>query len=68
MLLGNQGNEKTHAEQLPWAQIKRGECVSQSANGIIALIWKNKKDVKMLFTKHNLEMLYTGKKVEKAMQ
>ena len=46
----------------PGHRLKRGECVSQSANGIMALIWKDKKDVKMLSTKHNSEMLDTGKK------
>ena len=46
----------------PGRRLKRGECVSKSANGIMALIWKDKKDVKMLSTKHNSEMLDTGKK------
>ena len=62
--------QQTHAvgtiqltrKNMPGRRLKRGECVSKSANGIMALIWKDKKDVKMLSTKHNLKMLDTGKK------
>ena len=37
----------------------RGDHVFKTANGVIALLWKDKKDVKMLLTWHTSEMVST---------
>ena len=37
----------------------RGDYVCKTANGVMALLWKDKKDVKMLSTWHRLEMVPT---------
>ena len=39
----------------------RGDHEFKTANGVMALLWKDKKDVKMLSTWHTSEMVSTGK-------
>ena len=43
--------------KFPECKLKKGGCTSKIANGIMALIWKYKKIVKMLSTKHNSAMI-----------
>ena len=40
----------------------RGERVFRSSDSLLALVWKDKKDVKMLSTMHSSSMEDTGKK------
>ena len=47
--------------KFPGKKLKKGEHTFRTANGIMALIWKDKKDVKMLSTMHTSEMVDTGK-------
>ena len=42
-------------------KLKRGERVFRSGDSLLALVWKDKKDVKMLSTMHSSSMEDTGK-------
>ena len=42
-------------------KIKKGDHVFKTANGVMALLWKDRKDVKMLSTWHTSEIIWTGK-------
>ena len=53
-------NRKNMPKQFPGRKLGKGECTSRNANGLMALIWKDKKEVKMLSTKHTPEMVATG--------
>jgi len=54
------GSEVTKAKLLP------GQIVGkENSNGRVVAKWRDKRDVTMLSTCHNLNMVDTGKKIEK---
>ncbi|XP_022097496.1 piggyBac transposable element-derived protein 4-like [Acanthaster planci] len=60
------GTVRLHQRQMPSdlkkVKLKRGECAFRSSDcGLLALIWKDKKEVKMLSTIHSAAMQETGK-------
>ena len=54
-------SRKNMRKRFPGRKLKKNKCTSQNANGIMALLWRDKKQVKMLSTKHTWEMVATGK-------
>ncbi|KAG0433428.1 PiggyBac transposable element-derived protein 4 [Dictyocoela muelleri] len=55
-------NRKNMPKTLVLDKLKRGEVATQSTSGLLALKWKDKKDVYLLSTKHkNSEIIDTGK-------
>ena len=55
-------SRKNMPKRFPGRKLKKNEYTSQNANRIMALIWRDKKEVKMLSTKHTSEMVVTGKR------
>jgi len=48
------------------AKIKKGEIKGKvNSNGVVACIWKDKRDVRMISTKHGINLLETGKRNRK---
>ena len=55
-------NRKFMPKDLAKEKVKKGEIAYRSCDeGLLALVWKDKKDVKMLTTMHNASMTNTGK-------
>ena len=52
---------KQMLNNFPEIKIKKGYHVFKTANGVMALLWKDRKDVKMLSTWHTSEIIPTGK-------
>ena len=55
-------NHKQMPVDLKTVKLKQGECVFRSSDSLLALVWNNKKDVKILSTMHSSSMEDTGKK------
>jgi len=48
------------------AKLRVGEIKGkENEKGVVVSIWKDKRDVRFLSTRHGIEMLNTGKKIEK---
>ena len=54
-------NRKQMTADLKTVKLKRGERIFRSSDSLLALVWKDKKDVKMLSTMHSSSMEDTGK-------
>lgn len=64
------GTLRKNARELPKdvinAKIKKGEIKGKvNSNGVVASVWKDKRDVRMISTKHGINILETGKKNRK---
>ena len=46
----------------PTPPLKTGDVICQERDGILAGSWKNKREVRLLTTKHKGEIISTGKK------
>jgi len=58
------GTLRKNARELP--KIKKGEIKGKvNSNGVVASVWKDKRDVRMISTKHGINILETGKKNRK---
>jgi len=62
-------NRKSNPKDVTQKKLKRGEVISmRSFSNILVLKWKDKRDLYMLSTKHNSEMIsidHRGKYIEK---
>lgn len=59
-------NRKHMPKELASLKLKKGEAKMLSSHGLLALRWKDKKDVYMLSTKHsNIDLVETGKRKKK---
>ena len=54
-------NRKHMPSNFPWTKMKKADHVFKTANDVMALIWKDLKDEKMLSTCHTSQMALTGK-------
>ena len=55
-------NRNQMSYDLKTVKLKRGEHAFRSTDSLFTLVWKNKKDVKMLSTMHSASMENSGKK------
>ncbi|KAJ6648949.1 PiggyBac transposable element-derived protein 4 [Pseudolycoriella hygida] len=61
-LIGTLRKDRTgNPETVTKSKLKRGEIVGRESSGIVVAKWKDKRDVLMLTTKHNLKQKSTGK-------
>jgi len=55
-------NAKGFPKDITNAKIKKGEIKGKEDDkGVVVIIWKDKRDVRMVSTKHGIEMISTGK-------
>lgn len=48
----------------PGKSLKKGGVVGKENNGVVVAVWKDKRDVRILSTRHSLQMVSTGKKLK----
>ena len=59
-------NRHDMPKDLRTLKLKKGEVISRSCDkGLLALVWRDKKDVRMLSTAHTAEMVDSGKRNRK---
>ena len=55
-------NRRDMPNDLKSVKLKKGDVVRRSSDkGLLALVWRDKKDVRMLSTMHTAELVNTGK-------
>lgn len=65
-LVGTLRSNRVKLPEVTQAKLLPGQIIGkENSNGIVVAKWKDKRDVTMLFTRHNLDMVDVGKKKSK---